>query len=143
MDLATVFSPLFIQVALTFGLLFWSGHARVASIRSGAVKPREVALREPNWPAQATQIANAYQNQLELPVLFYLVMILAFFTAHMTVTLVVLAWLFVVSRLFHALIHVTTNEIRRRFYAFVAGAMILLLMWVLFVLDVLFGRVWG
>ena len=53
-----------------------------------------------------------------------------------------LSWLFVASRLLHALIHVTTNEMRRRFFLFLAGVLILLLMWLLFVLDVLFGG-WG
>jgi hypothetical protein len=139
MSLATVFAPVFVQVALTFALLFWAGSVRVNAVRSGAVKMREVALRQPNWPARAMQITNAYQNQLELPVLFYLLVTIAFFTAHMTATLVVLSWLFVLSRLLHALIHVTTNEVRRRFFVFAAGAMILLLMWVLYLLDVLFG----
>jgi hypothetical protein len=139
MSLATVFAPVFVQVALTFALLFWAGSMRVNAVRSGAVKMRDVALRQPNWPPRAMQITNAYQNQLELPVLFYLLVTIAFFTAHMTATLVVLSWLFVLSRLLHALIHVTTNEVRRRFFVFAAGAMILLLMWVLYLLDVLFG----
>jgi hypothetical protein len=139
MSLATVFAPVFVQVALTFALLFWAGSMRVNAVRSGAVKMRDVALRQPNWPPRAMQITNAYQNQLELPVLFYLLVTIAFFTAHMTATLVDLSWLFVLSRLLHALIHVTTNEVRRRFFVFAAGAMILLLMWVLYLLDVLFG----
>jgi hypothetical protein len=139
MSLATVFAPVFVQVALTFALLFWAGSARVGAVRSGDVKMRDVALRQPNWPPRAMQITNAYENQLELPVLFYLLVTIAFFTAHMTATLVVLSWLFVVSRLLHALIHVTTNEMGRRFFVFAAGAMILLLMWVLYLLDVLFG----
>jgi hypothetical protein len=139
MSLATVFGPVFVQVALTFALLCWAGSVRVSMVRTGAVKMRDVALGQPNWPVRAAQITNAYENQLELPVLFYLLMILAFFSAHMTVTLVVLSWLFVASRLLHALIHVTTNEMRRRFFVFLAGVLILLLMWVLYLLDVLFG----
>lgn len=139
MSLATVFAPVFVQVALTFALLFWAGSVRVAAIRSRSVKMREVALRQPNWPERVTQITNAYENQLELPVLFYVVVFAAFFSAHMTPTLVVLSWLFVASRLLHALVHVTTNEMRRRFFLFLAGAMILLLMWVLYLLDVFFG----
>ena len=95
-----------------------------------------MALRQPNWPERATQLINAYQNQLELPVLFYLLMVMAFFSAHMTMTLAVLSWLFVASRLLHALVHVTTNEMRRRFFLFPAGAVILLLMWLLYLLDV-------
>ena len=54
-------------------------------------------------------------------------------------TLVVLSWLFVASRLLHALVHVTTNEMRRRFFLFLAGALILVLMWLLYLLDVVFG----
>jgi hypothetical protein len=141
MSLATVFAPVFVQVALTFGLLFWAGIERVALVRSGVVKARDVALRQANWPEHATQRINAYQNQLELPLLFYLLVTIAFFSAHMTATLVVLSWLFVVSRLLHALVHVTTNEMGRRFFLFLAGALILVLMWVLYLLDVLFG-VW-
>ncbi len=141
MSLATVFAPVFVQVALTFGLLFWAGSLRVAAVRGGTVRMRDVALREPLWPRRVTQVTNAYQNQLELPVLFYLLVVIAFFTAHMTATLVVLSWLFVLSRLFHAVIHVTTNELRRRFFVFTAGAMILLLMWVLYLLDVVFARI--
>jgi len=141
MSLATVFAPVFVQVALTFGLLFWAGIERVALVRSGVVKARDVALRQANWPEHATQRINAYQNQLELPLLFYLLVTIAFFSAQMTATLVVLSWLFVVSRLLHALVHVTTNEMGRRFFLFLAGALILVLMWVLYLLDVLFG-VW-
>jgi hypothetical protein len=139
MSLTAAFAPVFVQLVLTLALLFWSGMTRVALIRSGAVKPRDVALREPNWPAQATRINNAYHSQLELPVLFYLVIVVAFFGAHMTATLLVLAWLFVASRLFHALIHVTTNDMGRRFFLFLTGALILTVMWLLLLLDVLFG----
>lgn len=139
MSLAAAFAPVFVQVALTFVLLFWAGNVRVAAIRSGAAKTRDVALGQPNWPERATQITNAYENQLELPVLFYVVVLAAFFSAHMTPTLVVLSWLFVASRLLHTLVHVTTNEMRRRFFLFLTGAAILLLMWLLYLLDVLFG----
>ena len=139
MSFAAAFAPVFVQVGLTLALLFWAGSVRVAAVKSGTVKARDVALRQPNWPERTTQLINAYQNQLELPVLFYLLMVTAFFSAHMTMTLAVLSWLFVASRLLHALVHVTTNEMRRRFFLFLAGAVILVLMWLLFLLDVLFG----
>ncbi len=132
-------APLFVEVALTFVLLFWLGIRRVNAILAGAVKPRDVSLRQPNWPADITQIANAYQSQLELPILFYLVMLLSLFTARGTTSLVVLAWAFVATRLFHALIHVTTNHMGRRFYVFLTGSLILMAMWILFVLDLLIG----
>jgi hypothetical protein len=132
-------APLFLEVALTVALLLWSGVRRVDAVVSGTVQPRDVSLRQPNWPTDITQIANAYQSQLELPVLFYLVMVLSLFTARSSTSLLVLAWAFVATRLFHALIHVTTNHMGRRFYAFFAGGLILMTMWILFALDLFIG----
>ena len=85
------------------------------------------------------QITNAYQSQLELPVLFYLVVISRLLHGAEPTTLLVLAWAFVATRLFHALVHVTTNHMGRRFFAFFAGSMILLAMWILFTLDLFVG----
>src|SRR5712691_9506654 len=107
MSIQAVLLPLFVEVALTFVLLFWTGGACLAAVRRGDVRPRDVALREPSWPKKETQIANAYQNQLELPVLFYVLTILAIVTRHADLLFVVLAWVFVASRLVHVYIHFT------------------------------------
>ena len=131
MSIIAVLAPLFVEVALTFALLFWLGTLRARLVRSGAVKPRDVALGEPNWPPQVIRIGNAYRDQLELPILFYLVLVLAAFSGRASVTLVVLAWVFVATRFLHALIHVTTNNLARRFALFLGGAAILALMWLL------------
>jgi hypothetical protein len=136
---AVVLAPVFVEVALTLGLLFWVGYLRVRLVRDGSVQIRDIALREPNWPPHVLQIANAYQSQVELPLLFYLLAVLALFTGRATVALVVLAWVFVVTRLLHALVHVTTNNVPRRFFLFLSGALILLIMWLLFAFDILFG----
>jgi hypothetical protein len=139
MSIQAILLPLFVQVALTLFLLFWTGRARVAAVRRGDVHPRDIALRQPNWPKQETQIANAYHNQLELPVLFYVLVILAIITRHADLLFVVLAWLFVVSRLVHAYIHLTSNRLGRRFAAFAVGVVVLLVMWVIFAVRMLFG----
>jgi hypothetical protein len=139
MSIQAILLPLFVQVALTFFLLFWTGRARVAAVRRGDVHPRDIALRQPNWPKQETQIANAYHNQLELPVLFYVLTVLAIITRHADLLFVALAWLFVVSRLVHAYIHLTSNHVGRRFVVFAASALVLLIMWVIFAVRLLFG----
>ena len=139
MSIQAILLPLFVQVALTFFLLFWTGRARVAAVRRGDVHPRDVALRQPNWPKQETQIANAYHNQLELPVLFYVLTILAIITRHADLLFVVLAWLFVVLRLVHVYIHLTSNHLGRRFAVFAASALVLLVMWVIFAVRLLLG----
>ena len=46
MSISAILAPLFVQVALTFVLLFWMGRSRVALLRSGEVKVRDIALGE-------------------------------------------------------------------------------------------------
>jgi hypothetical protein len=136
---STVLAPVFVQVLLTFALLTWMGYLRIAAVRAGIVHPRDVALGQPNWPPFILQVSNAYRNQLELPVLFYAAVALALVTATASTAFVVLAWIFVVLRLAHALIHVTTNRMSRRFFLFLAGALVLLLMWLQLAGEILFG----
>jgi hypothetical protein len=139
MSIQSILLPLFVEVVLTFVLGFWSASVRLAAVRRGDVRPRDVALREPSWPKRETQIANAYHNQLELPVLFYVLTVLAIITRHADFLFVVLAWLFVLLRLAHAYVHVTSNHMGQRFAAFAAGAVVLAVMWGIFILRILLG----
>ena len=91
MSFATVMMPLFVEVFLTFALLFWAGALRSGDLRAGTVKPEEIGLRELNWPQRTAQVSNAYSNQTELPTLFYVLTILAYFTHHAGTVFVVLA----------------------------------------------------
>jgi hypothetical protein len=52
---------------------------------------------------------------------------------------VALAWLFVISRVIQAIIHVTDNHVRRRGLAFILGAIVLAIMWANYMMDVLIG----
>jgi len=133
MSIQAILLPMFVQVGLTFVLLFWMSALRLAAIRSGQVDPQKVRLREPNWPPRVTQVANAFHNQLELPVLFYVVVLLAFVTETLDVVLLVLSWMFVLARLVHAYVHVTSNRLDRRTGVFGISAIALLLMWVIVV----------
>ena len=139
MSLPAVLAPLFVQVALTFGLLTWLAYRRVSLIGRGAVKARDIALREPNWPQSVMQLQNAVSNQFELPVLFYVLTILSIITRHADFVFVVLAWVFVLLRLVHAAIHVTDNDLRRRGAVFITGATVLIVMWAIFMLRIMTG----
>jgi len=137
MSIQAILAPVFVQVALTFFLLFWTGRTRFAAIRAKEVRVGDIALGQKAWPAKPTQIANTYSNQFELPVLFYAVVALALITRQADFLFVVLAWLFVASRLVHAAVYTTTNTIMRRFQAFMFGALVLLAMWILFAVKIL------
>lgn len=137
MSIQAVLLPLFVQVVLTFVLLFWTAHLRVGAVRRGEVHPRDIALRQPNWGERETQIANAFHNQLELPLLFYVLTVLAWITKQADLLFVVLAWVFVVLRVLHAAIHVTSNHVGQRFAAFAPSAIVLAIMWAIFIVRIL------
>jgi len=139
MSIQAVLLPLFVHVILTFVLGFWAARIRIAAVRSGEVRPRDIALREPNWPPRVLQVLNAFENQFELPVLFYVLTILAWNTRHADLVFVLLAWVFVVLRLLHAYVHVTSNNLRWRASFFIASSIVLALMWAIFMVRILLG----
>src|SRR5947209_8105325 len=139
MMIEAILIPTFVQVALTFGLLIRMAMLRGHDVRSGGVDLRKVALREPGWPARTSQTAYAYSNQFELPVLFFVLVCLLIPTRHADLIFVVLAWVFVLSRLVQAGIHVSFNNVRYRGAAFGFGAVVLILMWLIFAIRILSG----
>lgn len=137
MSTAAVLTPVFVQVALTFFLLFYMGRERYAAAGRREVRVKDIALGEREWPPKVQQIANAFHNQLELPFLFYALIALALITQQTGMIFVALSWLFVLSRLAHAYIHVTSNNVRYRGPAYLVGAIALLVMWISFALSIL------
>jgi hypothetical protein len=132
MSTQAVLLPLFVQIALTFILWLWMAYCRATLTVSGKVRAEDVALREPNWPPHVLQVSNAAHNQLETPVLFYVLTVLAIVTHRANSVFVVLAWLYVATRLVHAYIHVTSNRVSVRGPVFGASLIVLIVMWVIF-----------
>jgi hypothetical protein len=139
MTIQMVLAPLFVQVALTFGLLFWMARARTGSVARAETKIGDIALGQKAWPARAMQISNSYDSQFALPMLFYVLVMLAWITRHADLIFVVMAWLFVLLRIAHAYIHTTSNHVPTRFRVFAAGVFVLLLMWIIFAVRILLG----
>jgi hypothetical protein len=139
MSIPFILLPLFVQVALTFALMIWMARSRIGALKSGKTTLGDTALGQPNWPARVQQISNCYQNQFQLPMLFYVLTVLAMMTRHADFLFVVMAWLFVLSRFVHAFIHTGSNYVRHRFNAFAAGVFILLAMWIIFAVRILLG----
>lgn len=137
MTIQMVLLPVFVHVALTFGLLFWMAYARTGSIKRGETKMRDIALGQPAWPNQPTQISNCYNSQFQIPLLFYVLVTLAWITKQADLLFVVMAWIFVISRFVHAYIHTTSNHVPTRFNCFAAGVFVLLIMWIIFAIRIL------
>jgi hypothetical protein len=138
MSAEMILLPLFVEVILTFALLFWLAPLRARDFRSG-LREEDIALRQPNWSKPALQVQYSFSNQFELPVLFYVLTILAYVTHHAGTLFVVLAWVFVIFRLLQAYVHVTNNKVRLRGAFFIVSAIALAIMWIVFIVEILTG----
>jgi hypothetical protein len=116
------------QGALALGLLWYLGTIRIPMVMKGEVRIDDIALDRNAWPVRSRQASNAFDNQFQLPALFYVGALLALYFGP-TLIEVTLAWLFVVTRYVHAWVHVTDNHVIRRFAAYLAGLMVLCLLW--------------
>lgn len=138
MTVAAKLLPLFVQVALTLFLLFRLGWLRYRVVQRGEVKLLpEFALTGDRWPPYVRQTSNSFSNQFEIPVLFYVAMVLGLLVNAIDFLFVVFAWVFVVSRLLHAAVHVTSNDVRYRFPTYAIGVFAVIVLWVMIALHVL------
>jgi hypothetical protein len=137
MSVPVVLLPVFVLIGLAFALLLWMAGARRGALVGGQTKIRDIALGQPNWPTRATQIGNCFKNQFELPVLFYILIAIALPLRHADLIIVMLSWVFVITRFVHAGIFVTSNDLNRRSLAWFAGVLVLFAMWLYFALRIL------
>jgi hypothetical protein len=128
--------PLFVEVLLTFGVMFGMMYFRTSSLQRGETRFADIALREPNWPVRATQFGYAFANQFELPVLFYVLTILEIITHSADLLFVLLAWVFVAMRVLQAVVHVTNNNVRVRGAFYGVGALVLFIMWMIYIVRI-------
>jgi hypothetical protein len=138
MNQVAILYPVFVQVFLTFAVLL-----SLAVARGRAIKSMDRQRGNPDlvmgrvlWPDDATKRAANFRNQFELPLLFYVVVAFALFVKGADLLMLILAWLFVLTRAIHAVIHVGPNKVRWRTPAFALGFLILMIMWAKLALHV-------
>ena len=123
MSVRWVLLPVFLSVGLTFALLLGMVATRTRAKKAGQVGN--------------DQFGNCFSNHFELPLLFYLLIALALPLRHVDFVMVLLSWVFVVTRFAHAGIFVTSNNLQQRGQAWFAGVLVLFAMWLYFALSIL------
>ncbi len=138
MQQTAILYPVFVQVALTVGLLIVLNRTRATSMQAHGQKlsDADVRLGQNTWSPEAHKAGRSYANQFELPVLFYAVAAFAMITNAVDNLMVLLAWVFAISRLLHATIHVGPNAIPARATAFIVGLAAVIAMWVKLALHI-------
>ncbi|MEM1380919.1 MAG: MAPEG family protein [Pseudomonadota bacterium] len=129
--MSAVLPPLFIQVALTFVLVFVLATTRVLeSIRDPKVASEVQKGRSDVYSRTPSLVSDNLKNQFEFPVLFYAAVLLAIAGGQVSDYFATLAWVFAIARVLHSLVHCTINLVALRFVVFGVALFALLLMWV-------------
>lgn len=115
MSIQFVLLPVFVLVAVTFLVLFWTG-----------------GWRAPDAPRSAT-----YHELYELPALFYVLTIFAYLTKHTDILFMILAWVFVVLVAIRALAEAGAANFAQRGGLYSAAAIVLAIMWLIYALRIL------
>lgn len=126
--------PAFIHVGLIFVIAFRMGLAKQRAVREDGVKLEDVSLDNRGWPEDTRKLNNNYNNQFELPVLFYAILPLLLMLVKVDWLQVTLAWLFVAGRILHSIVHTGANVVTQRGMAFLIGFGAVGLMWAWFAL---------
>ena len=126
-----IFGPVFLLAFWTFAVLNCVGYARIRASFKGLVSASDFRLGEsPNVPENVRLPNRNYMNLLELPQLFYVGCLLIYIANITNPSLLVLAWLYVVFRIAHSIVHLTYNNPVHRLYVFAASNTTLLVLWV-------------
>ena len=126
---AMLMAPVFVMVALTFYVILQMGLKRMATLSSREVRVKDIALSEQAWTDEVKKISNSYASQMQLPLVFYVVVGFFIVLGKADLVALILAWVFVATRFVHFAIHTGSNHVPRRFMAFVAGIVTLIAMW--------------
>jgi hypothetical protein len=129
-----IFYPVIVLVAMTLATYAYLLRVKVRENRAGRVNRERWTMDEDAWPDAVRQVNNNLRNQFELPVLFYVVCVVLWELEAVGAVALAAAWLFVLTRVAHAWIHLTSNRMRHRARAFQAGwwvlaFMVLLVLW--------------
>ena len=130
MNSKAIFLPALAMAALTFVVWWRMFFSRIGQMKRERIHPQAVATSAQS-AARLTdsRAADNFRNLFELPVLFYLALVVAAMTAQVTALTLGLAWAFVATRVLHSCIQCSYNKVMHRFRAYVAGGLLLWTLW--------------
>ncbi|MDX2370632.1 MAG: MAPEG family protein [Colwellia sp.] len=123
--------PMFSMVLLTFIVACIAIKARIASVKDKTVSAKFFRLMDgQEVPEVITKTTRNFNNQFEIPTLFYVVCTLYVCLGINSIIALTFAWGFVVLRIAHSYIHLTYNHILHRMATFWLSFMCVMVLWV-------------
>ncbi|GAA4359450.1 MAPEG family protein [Kangiella marina] len=137
MSFQPILVPVFVMVLLTFAVAVVMARRRFRFYREQRLHPQKTATRKGMAEHMADErAADHFKNLFEMPVLFYVAVVIAIMTQSASYWLLGLSWAYVACRIIHAYIHCGYNNVFHRFKAFISSYFVLFAIWVVLILDI-------
>jgi hypothetical protein len=128
---AAIWGPVFSMMALVLVVTYLTLRERVRQFKLLRVHPQNVSTRaEFSAALKDTRCADNYANLFESPVMFYVACVGFYITHTVSMSALVLAWVYVLLRMAHSYVHCGSNHVMTRFKLFAASMLVLLALWV-------------
>lgn len=121
-----IFSPFLATVFLTLLVWVYMYIRRISFIKISRILPQDLAIPGKLAQLSPSTVSNPsdnLKNLFEIPVLFYALVLYLFITKQVDEVYVNAAWIFVIFRVLHSIVHCTFNFIMLRFYLYLAASL--------------------
>lgn len=132
MNPKNILFPVYAQVFLTGIVWVVLFYTRLGTLRRKRANPQVLATesRSQEILQDVVNPSDNFENQFEMPVLFYVAALLLYVTNNVDQVFVTLAWGFVGLRIVHSFIHCTYNRIMHRFYSYALSSILIWVIWI-------------
>ena len=128
MAMQLIYWPVMAQLLIPILVLLLNGKRKSADVKSGNFDREKAAMNNEAWSKPVVLTSKSLANQFQLPVIFYVLCLVLASIDAVTMTILVVAWIFVVTRYVHAYVHVSTNYVPVRMRVFLLGALSLVVL---------------
>ncbi|NVK54945.1 MAG: MAPEG family protein [Alteromonadaceae bacterium] len=126
---------MFSVIVLTVLVGMLAVKVRFASVKSGQLRAGYFKLMQgESVPEAVITTTRCFNNQFEIPMLFYVVCSLYISLDIQSSFALAVAWLFAVFRYAHACIHITYNHVGHRMLTFMGSVLCMSILWIYLVI---------
>ncbi len=138
MNASSILLPMLVQISLTLLVLLFLGVRKKKALKTGNVDITKTALNNSAWPDDVVKVSNNIANQFQTPNLFYVLCIIFYLTNSVSTLVLVFSWVYVVTRIIHAYVHMNSNYVPVRLSLFIVGTVCLISMTVTAFINISF-----
>ena len=128
MDQNRIFGPFFAMILLTLTVWVYMYIRRIGFIQRSHLEPDQLAIPGELArlsPAAVSNPSDNLKNLFEMPVLFYALSVYLYVTHQVDATYLFAAWVYVLFRALHSVVHNTINIVMLRFSLYFASSIAL------------------